>query len=162
MKVEYINPFVASTRDLFKTMLNCEAERGEVGVVTEGSRAGDLSAMIGLSGDVRGTVVLGFPIDTALKVAGRMLSSEMQTVDEEVIDAISEAVNIVAGGAKAKFNSGGGPPIALGLPVVVQGGDYNIDFPSKSAWLDVPFTSELGPFALRITFESAAAGTARL
>ena len=32
MKVEYINPFIESVYELFETMLNSEAKKGEVGL----------------------------------------------------------------------------------------------------------------------------------
>jgi chemotaxis protein CheX len=82
-----------------------------------------------------------------------MLGMEMHIVDDTVKDGVAELVNIVAGGAKAKFVQGEGRPIQLSLPTVVRGNSYTVDYPSCSAWLDVPFSSELGPFSLRVTFE---------
>ena len=70
-------------------------------------------------------------------------------------DTIAEIVNIVAGGAKAKL-SGDGPPMELSLPSVVRGTKVDIDFPSKSVWLEVSFESSLGPFYVRITLEEGA------
>ncbi len=74
-------------------------------------------------------------------------------MDDTVSDAIAEMVNIVAGGAKAKLNLGGGAPLDLSLPTVVRGNSYNVDYPSGSVWLEVPFDSDLGSFRLRVTFE---------
>jgi len=66
---------------------------------------------------------------------------------------MGEMVNIVAGGAKVKLHKGEHTPIDLGLPTVVRGHSYMVAYPSHSIWLDVPFTSELGPFNLRVNFE---------
>ena len=154
MKVEYINPFIESVYDLFSTMLGCQAKRGNVGLARGHVSDREITALIGLSGRARGTVALSFPEETALAMAGRLLGMEMEVVDETISDALGEMVNIVAGGAKAKFtNDNGGPPIDLSLPNVVKGHNYSVDYPSQATWLDVPFSSELGAFNLRVTFE---------
>lgn len=154
MKVEYINPFIESVYDLFSTMLNSEARRGDVGLLKKKeTNPRDIMALIGLSGVARGMVALTFPVNTALAMVNRLLSSDITVIDDTVSDAVAEIVNIIAGGAKAKFPSADGKPIDLSLPTVVRGNGYNVDYPSKAVWLEVPFTSELGPFTLRVTFE---------
>lgn len=161
MRAEFINPFIESVYDLFKTMLGCEARRGEVSLARSVSSGHEVIALIGLSGIVRGTVALAFPARTALHMVNRLLGVETIGVNDEVLDAVAELVNIVAGGAKAKLNGETGTPISLSLPTVVQGKDYSVEYPSYAKWLDVPFTSELGPFTLRVIFESDKRGTAQ-
>jgi chemotaxis protein CheX len=161
MRAEFINPFIESVYDLFKTMLGCEARRGEVSLARSVSSGHEVIALIGLSGVVRGTVALAFPARTALHMVNRLLGVETIGVNDEVLDAVAELVNIVAGGAKAKLNGETGTPISLSLPTVVQGKDYSVEYPSYAKWLDVPFTSELGPFTLRVIFESDKRGTAQ-
>jgi chemotaxis protein CheX len=154
MKVEYINPFIESTYELFSTMLSATAKRGDVGIAKEAAGgARDIMGLIGLSGPARGMVALSFPVDTALKMVNRLLDTEIVAVDDTVSDAIAEMVNIVAGGAKAKINVGGGKPIDLSLPTVVRGSSYDVDYPTGTVWLEVPFDSDLGHFSLRVTFE---------
>ena len=152
MKIEYINPFIEAVYDLFNTMLSAKAKRGEIGVGKPEGNPRDLMALIGLSGPARGMVALSFPVDTALTMVNRLLGTETRVVDDSVSDAMAELVNIVAGGAKAKFPIDG-PPIDLSLPTVVRGNSYNVDYPSGSVWLEVPFESDLGSFTLRVTFE---------
>lgn len=161
MRAEFINPFIESVYDLFKTMLGCEARRGEISLARSVSSGHEVIALIGLSGIVRGTVALAFPARTALHMVNRLLGVETIGVNDEVLDAVAELVNIVAGGAKAKLNGETGTPISLSLPTVVQGKDYTVEYPSYAKWLDVPFTSELGPFTLRVIFESDKRGAAQ-
>ena len=153
MNVEYINPFIESVYELFQTMLSAEVKRGEIGVSKGEGNPRDVMALIGLSGPARGTVSLAFPTATALAMVGRILSIEVKTVDETVSDGIAEIVNIVAGSAKAKLYQEGETPIDLSLPTVVRGNSYQIDYPTQSVWLEVPFNSSLGEFNLRVTFE---------
>jgi len=154
--VKYINPFIDSINDLFSTMLNARAKRGEIGVAkgSGGSGVGggkDVTALIGLSGSVRGMVALSFPMPTALMIACRLLGNETKVVDGAVADAVAECVNIVAGAAKAKLSREDEVPIDLSLPTVIRGSSYNVEYPSKSLWLEVPFTSTLGSFSIRVT-----------
>ncbi len=160
MRVEYINPFIESVYELFSTMLSAQVRRGEVGLSNGAGNPREIMALIGLSGPARGNVALSFPTGTALAMVSRLLGADTHVVDETVSDAVAELVNIVAGSAKAKFNTNGGTPIDLSLPTVVRGNSYSIDYPSKAVWLEVPFTSDLGAFSLRVTFEISGKGEA--
>jgi len=153
MKVDYINPFIESVYELFSAKLNCEVVKGEVGVFWEPPYNSDIVALIGLSGPARGTVALSFPVSTALSMVGRLKDTDVRIVDDMVKDGVAELVNIVALCAKSKLNDGSTIPIDLSLPTVVRGTHYKVDYPTRTAWLEVPFKSDLGPFSLRVTFE---------
>lgn len=154
MKVEHINPFIESVYELFQTMFEGKAERGQIGVASGGGNPRHIIALIGLSGPVRGTVALSFPTATALAMVGKILGSPVTVVDETVSDGVAEIVNIVAGSAKARMTKGEGKPLDLSLPTVVRGNSYTVEYPSQAVWLEVPFKSDLGEFSLRVTFES--------
>jgi chemotaxis protein CheX len=155
MKVEYINPFIESVYDLFTTMLGSTAKRGVLGLSRGDSDPSEITALIGLSGPARGVVALSFPVATALAISNRLSGMESRVVDDTVSDAIAEVVNIVAGGAKGKFKLGDCPSIDLSLPSIgiVRGKNYNVEYPTSTTWLEVPFESDLGPFNMRVVFE---------
>lgn len=152
MKLEYINPFIDSVDNLFSTMLNCKVTRGDIGVSKKIEAPYEITALIGLSGEAKGTVALSFPASTALNMVTKMLMIESEEVDATVIDGVGEIVNIVAGSAKSKFVKADGKPIDLSLPNVILGDDYKIEYPTDTVWIEVPFKSDLGPFNLRVTF----------
>jgi chemotaxis protein CheX len=155
MKVEYINPFIESVYNLFSSMLGCSVTRGNLAVASpSGSTATEITGIIGLSGPARGTVALSFPLDTARAMVDRLLPPEGTDGEENVSDGVAELVNMVAGSAKAKFDTGDGSPVInLSLPTVIRGQGYGVESPKQSTWLDVPFASDLGPFKLRVTFD---------
>ncbi len=155
MKAEYINPFIEAVCELFSTVLSTAAHRGDVGIVQEMGQPRDITALIGFSGPARGMVALSFPVTTALALVSRIKGLETRVVDETVLDLVAELVNIVAGGAKARLQHGDGASIELSLPTVVRGVRYSVDCSTQSHWLDVPFSSDLGPFRLRVTLEFA-------
>jgi chemotaxis protein CheX len=153
MRVEFINPFIESVYHLFTTMLGCEAKRADAKLTKLSDNSRRITALIGLSGTARGTVALSFPMETAAAMASRLLGADGDASEESVSDAVGELVNIVAGGAKARFCTDNATPIDLSLPNVVKGNRYTVEFPSDAVRLDVPFTSELGQFNLHIAFE---------
>jgi chemotaxis protein CheX len=144
--VAYINPFIEAVGSVFETMLGVRPQRHALSVNPITSEGQRLTSLIGITGQIHGCVALSFPPETALQMAGRMLGTKLSDVSEEVIDAISEIVNMVAGSAKAKFDAD--PPLQLGLPTVVQGSGYRVKYPSRSVWLEVPFTSDAGDFSM--------------
>jgi len=146
----YINPFIEAVDSVFTTMLNVKPQRNGLKVSDGNAQGPSITSLVGLSGQVSGVVALRFPPETALQLAGRMLGTEMTGVNDEVIDAVAELVNMVAGSAKAKFHLE--PPLQLGLPTVVDGTGYRLKYPSKSVWLEVPFTSNAGRFTMEVTY----------
>ncbi len=153
MDVRYINPFLESIDNVFQTMLSLKPARSPVKISNGNGDGGEvLTSLVGITGSVHGVVVLRFPKVTAGQLAGRMLGTELDHSSPEVIDAISELVNMVAGAAKAKLSCD--PPLQLGLPTVVQGTGYRVSYPSKSIWLEIPFSSEAGNFSMELTFSS--------
>ncbi len=161
MKVEYINPFIESIGAFFGKMLGCAAERRPAALTREIPRASELTALIGLAGPIRGMVMLVFPVPTALELAERLTQVPSKVVDDALLDAVGEAVNIVAGGAKAKLVGEDDTPITLSLPSVVRGSDYTVEVPGGEVWLDIPFTSAIGPFGLRVSLGTGAKGANR-
>lgn len=152
MDIKYINPFVESIDNVFQMMLDATLHRLTLKSANGNGAGSQVTSLIGISGQVQGVVVLRFPPATALNIAGRMLGQEIDEINAEVVDAVSELVNMVAGSAKAKFNTD--PPLELGLPTVVQGCDYKVKYPSGSVWLEVPFESDAGDFSMELTFHS--------
>lgn len=156
MDVEYINPFIESVNQVFSTMLETEVSRGDVRVSrTQEFSPIELTALIGMSGEVRGTVALAFSSRVAVACVCKMLDTEIRYVDATVVDGISELVNMIAGSAKAKLVSDDRPPVQLSLPTVVRGRDYVLAHPRNTVWLTVPFTSALGSFILRIALSNS-------
>jgi CheY-specific phosphatase CheX len=155
MNVESINPFIESVGELCKTMLETPVERGKIGVSAGPSMPRELTALIGMTGFFKGTVALAFPTNTAVSLVNKLLGEENKVVNDTVVDGVAEFVNIVGGSAKAKFPIPAGErPVVLTLPIVVRGSDYKVHTARKTAWLEVPFTSALGNFTLRVTLEA--------
>lgn len=153
MRVEYINPFVKSLSVTFSTMLNCTATRGQLRLKKDMVPGFEISGVIGLSGKAVGTVVVSLSREVALKAAGAMLLVEATEIDNDVIDAVGEITNMVAGSAKAELAE---YELSISLPSVITGRGHEVRFPSNVHPICVPFETPWGPLALEVGLTEAA------
>lgn len=147
MDAVYINTFISSLADTFETMLGCSVQRGPLEIGDARHREFDVSGVIGLSGNAVGTVVVSLSKSVALQAATAMLLVEATEVNADVIDAIGEIANMVAGPAKAKLEQ---YQLQISLPSVVTGVGHQVKFPSNVTPITVPFSSPWGPLALTV------------
>ena len=149
MRAEYINPFIRSLSNAFRTVLDCDVERGPVSLKENNVARHPISGVIGLSGNAVGTVVLSLSEEVALNAASVMLAAHVSSVDADVIDAVGELTNMVAGAAKSQLEQ---YHLMVSLPNVVTGENHQIRFPSNVRPICVPFVTPWGPLTLEVGF----------
>lgn len=147
MRVEFINPFVAATVNVFEMMLGCRLERGSLALKREHAPTHEVSGLIGLSGRCRGMVVVSVGRLTAIRAAEAMLGVRPEELNSEVMDAIGELTNMIAGSAKSQLEE---YRLTIGLPTVICGKTQAIAFPSQSQPIVIPFDSEIGPVCVQV------------
>ena len=150
MQAEHINPFLRAVVNAFSTMLNCEARRGELKISNGNAQLYPISGTIGLTGRAVGTVVVNLSEEVALKVASTMLMDEITEINADVIDAVGEIANLIAGQAKAELEE---YELSVSLPNVITGKNHEVVFPSNSSPISVPFDTDFGPLNLEVGFE---------
>lgn len=138
MKAELINPFITSTVNVFKTMLNIEPKKGDIFVKKDNYATFDISGVIGMAGKVSGSVVLSFPEDLALDVVSQFLGEKRTEMNGEVADAIGELVNMIAGSTKVVFAERG-MKYNISIPNVITGKGHTINRPSSVLCIAVKF-----------------------
>lgn len=148
MKVEYINPFVNALSSAFSTMLDCSTTRGALTLKQGGLPMHEYSGLIGLSGTAMGMVVLSLSREVATHATAAMLMATPDQVSEnEIVDAVGELANMVAGAAKAKLVEHN---MSVSLPSVIKGTGSEVRFPSNVTPICVPFTCAWGPLTLEV------------
>jgi chemotaxis protein CheX len=150
MKVEHINPFLKAVTNTFATMLAAEAHRGELQLGDPRVRKFPISGLIGLSGKASGMVVINLSTEVALKAASALLMEHKEEVDDEVLDAVGELANVIAGQAKTELEQ---YDLSVSLPNVITGVGHEVRFPSSAPPLAVPFKTDFGPLRLEVGFE---------
>ncbi|MCH8966902.1 MAG: chemotaxis protein CheX [Planctomycetes bacterium] len=147
MDVRYINPFVKSICNTFETMCELKVSVGKPTLSEDQSAANDVSAIIGFSGDAAGSVVLRFSFDVAAKIASSFAKIEITPDHADFADALGELANMVAGGAKSKFE---GLMISISLPNVVIGKHHHFPVSKNAPRLIIPCGTSVGSFNVEI------------
>lgn len=150
MQVKYINPFLAASVNLFKNYLGSELSNETPFVNKEPCDLDEVSAIIGLSGDVIGAVVLSFDRETAIKIVSKFAARQYVGLSSEVIDGVGELVNILAGNAKKDLNEF---RIDISLPGVITGSKSKINWPSDVPVITIPFKSDMGKFNISVSIK---------
>jgi chemotaxis protein CheX len=151
MDVAYVNPFIMSTIETFKTMMKIDVVAQKPMLKRDSGLMYDISGIIGLSGNAQGSISLSFPKIVALKTVSAMVGAEIKIIGPDITDAIGEIVNIIAGNAKqnlTQFN------LTISLPNVIVGKDHSVASPSGIATIVVPFTSAIGDFAMEVSLKT--------
>ena len=168
MDPTYITPFIGSITNVFDTMLQLPITIGEPQIKTNRAPSHDISGIIGMSGDVDGTVVLSFPTATAERAVTPFTGMPIDAEHEDFADAIGELVNMVSGGAKAQFQ---GKTVGITTPSVIIGKDHVVFGQKDMITVTIPCSCDVGEFNVEVAIrkntaqaasaesESAQAGT---
>lgn len=82
-----------------------------------------------------------------MKAASTMLLTETTEVSADVLDAVGELTNMVAGRAKSQLEE---LHLSVSLPNIITGSDHEIRFPSNVTPICVPFETEWGALSLEV------------
>jgi chemotaxis protein CheX len=149
MDSRYIVPFVKSVQNVFQTMLQMPVEVGPPALRTN-TPTYDVSAIIAMSGDVDGSVVLSFPTGTADRVIALFTGSALASGSPDFADAVGELANMISGGAKAKFP---GKQVSISCPSVVVGQAHMVQSQKDAICILIPCTCDCGEFAVEVRFK---------
>jgi chemotaxis protein CheX len=152
---QYIQPFIDVCRNVFKEFIGCElvVERpffSEPAMTNEW----DLSAVIGLTGEARGAVVISMKTELAIRLTDILTGSQHYMLDEDVVDAIGEIINIIAGNAKKGLEESF--RLVISLPTIIEGNKHSIKWPNNQARIIcIPFNIfEKDLFFLSVAIEA--------
>ncbi|MBD3240981.1 MAG: hypothetical protein GF331_10385 [Chitinivibrionales bacterium] len=150
IRTQLLDPFVQSTVHTVREMAGDEPNLHSV-YRKQGYRIfGDHSAIISLTADSEGTLVLSFPKTTSCELGRRMLAPMGVEVTEELVQScLGELTNIIAGQAKGVLAETG-RRFTMSTPTVVSGQNHEIRYKPGLPCLVASFTSGMGDFALQL------------
>jgi chemotaxis protein CheX len=148
LATKVMNPVLSAVADTFQAMIGITPVRTSLTLREPNTPLYELSAVIGISGVVKGSIVLSFAESTAIKAVATILGIDITKVDEMVVDGVGELANMIGGSAKDRLKMG----LNLGLPNVIRGQEYSVEFPVLSTPMRVGYDSEIGPFLIEFGF----------
>lgn len=150
LNAEHINPFLDAARETFSLMAHVELTRSKLTLKRATDLNADISGIIGLAGDVSGSVVLNFPLATAQGIVSNFIGEKVEDPrDHRILDAVGELTNIVAGGAKSKLAEEG-LRFNIGLPTIIIGHNHCVTRPRGVPTVCVHWTTTKGEFVLEV------------
>ncbi|MCT4607361.1 MAG: chemotaxis protein CheX [Marinisporobacter sp.] len=152
MNVELINPFIKASKDILQQMTNIPCEMGKI-FMREGSFNGsEVMIFIGLTGELKGQVILGMKEEMAKKIVSNMMGGmEIIALDDIAKSAISELGNMILGNA-ATLIYNKGVTIDITPPTLLIGEKLSVSTNSKQT-ITVPLNTDYGIIELDIAIK---------
>jgi chemotaxis protein CheX len=140
------------TREVFQSMLSLEVASGEALNQFSNTYSNTVSGMVGMTGLFKGALAIHASHEVAKKITSQLLFMEVEEVNEDVLDAMGEMANMLAGNMKTAL-SNNGKDIELSVPSAVAGAQYSLDIKNSGEHMIVPFTTDIGGFSVQFNVE---------
>ncbi len=136
INVEYINPFLMAATSIIKDICQIELKVGKPYVKETAFANDSVIIMIGVTGEMRGSVMIALSYNKALEIASNMMMGMPVTeLDEMSTSAISELGNMIMGNAATILSTKGigiditPPTLCRGNLTITQSYTKNICIP---------------------------------
>jgi chemotaxis protein CheX len=144
-----IMPFVNSTMNVFTTMVNIKPEISKPHLKDDGKTTHDVSGIIGFSGEIVGSVVVSFAMETARQMVNALVGMEVDPGSADFIDAVGELANMIAGNAKKDL----GLVANIAVPTVIIGHGHTVGRLSGVPCIVIPCNTSVGAFAVEVNIK---------
>ena len=126
-----------SIKEVFKTMVGIPLSLGAMTAKSSEELVDCVSAVVGMAGSLSVLVDVCCSRKAALQIASALYNEEIQEMNEEVLDAIGELVNMLTGVVKGKISKPG-TQLALTVPFIISGDRYTIKRPLNATVAQLP------------------------
>ncbi len=153
MKAEYINPFLVSTTNVFRDLLQTNLVRGRTLIKKTPAPSHEIAIFIGVKGKNPGQVIYSMNLETILKIAGRLMPGlPVEELKKEYRDIIGEVANMITGNAMQLLIAGDAG-LDLTVPMVVDVRQKPPDIPVMPT-IGLNFYSHFGLIEANIAFKA--------
>ncbi len=150
MNVEFVNPFVKAAFTVLEMATGSTPTRGKLSVRSATFTSQRITIIVGVNGQIAGTVLYGMPERTAQQIASVMLGSEVNEVDRMVLSTVAEMGNMITGNAITLLSQNG-YDVDITPPSVVKG--TNIEVSTAVPALVVPISTSAGDVEINVALE---------
>ena len=149
MNQEYVNPFLSPAKLVWERELGLPLEISSVSAVSHKFPTEDISAVIGVSGELLGNIPYGFSQTTPRGIIDIMAGTDFELDSEMALFALGELANTITGNAATKL-SGNGFACNIASPVLIQSSGTEISTLGRPQLL-VVFNCEAGDLNVRVS-----------
>lgn len=143
MNVEYINPFIEASKSILMQMTGINTTLGKVYLKDSPYYSDNVMVIVGLTGKLRGQAMFTMSVNTAKKIASKMMGGMvLDQLDEIAKSAIAELTNMILGNtATILYNRGIG--IEITPPSFLMGDNMQVSS-TKVKTICIPLVMEDG------------------
>lgn len=145
-------PFIQATKHVLTTMAMLDPTPGKPYVKKNDMAAGDVSAVVGLTGDKHGSISISFSRKCAVAIVKNMLGDDIQDIIQDAKDAVGEITNMISGQARAGLAQMG-LTMQASTPTIVFGDNHTISHVTSGPVVAIPFSTEHGDFTVEFCFQ---------
>lgn len=154
LSAKLIIPFIDSTRQVFAKMVGVKAETGQPHLKDNAVPSYDVSGIIGFSGDLVGSVVVSFQLQTARKLVASFVGFDLDPGSADFADAVGELANMIAGSAKKDLD---GLTANITVPTVIIGAGHKVARLNGVPCVVIPCKTPVGDFAVEVNIKPSGA-----
>jgi len=152
MEVKFINPFINATLNVLETMAFIKPEAGKPYLKKDDIAQGDVSGVIGFTGESNGTVSVTFNKSCILKIVSNIFGEEMTEINNEISDAVGELTNMISGQSRKELEEIG-KVFHGAIPSVITGKNHKLETLTKGPKTAIPFKTDFGSFTIEVCLE---------
>ena len=149
MNLQLVNALIDSSTRAFDAMLSLHVD--SMAPVSRAPIACDKSgvtAIVGLSGDLTGSITFSAPIDCARRLTSVFTGSDVSGNADEMCDVVGEIISMIADGAMAQAEA---PMADCSCPTVIIGDHYAVTGNASDERFVIPFSCECGEFWISVS-----------
>ena len=153
VRLELVAPFIEAAANVLKQETGETVGKGQIHRVRSPRTSGEVSALVAVTGTLAGIAIYSMSIETARAIASSMIGEPVAEFDDMAQSAIGELANVITGQAGIRLERNGyttdmSPPALLVgagssiatfdltrlvVPLVLSGGEFNIDIAVKES-----------------------------
>lgn len=160
MVVKIVNAFVEAAHEVLLSEAALHTTRGDLNLTEAALTTEDITVIIGLVGNITGSVIYSFTEPIALDILGRMMGEPVSKIDNLAQSGLAELGNVITGRASIKLEKIG-CEIKISPPMLLVGHGTalsTLDLPRLSA----PLHTETGTIGLHLAVREASHWSSQL
>ena len=152
LDVKIINPFINATLNVLETMAFVKSEAEKPYLKKNNHAKGDVSGVVGFTGETNGTVFITFDESCIVKVVSNMFGEQINEINDDIKDAVGELTNMISGQARKELEEIG-KVFQGSIPSVVSGKNHELLPMTKGPRIAIPFKTDFGSFTIEVAID---------
>ncbi|MCE5198518.1 MAG: chemotaxis protein CheX [Armatimonadota bacterium] len=153
MKVDFIDPFLSAAFTVLEMFTGERPQRGQLAIRNSTFTTQQVTIVAGVNGVIEGVSLYGMSLESAQKIAGAMMGSQVTELDDMATSAICELGNMITGNATTLLSQNG-YQVDITPPSVIKG--PHVEVCTKIPALVVPVLTPLGNLEINVALEENA------